>query len=33
MAFPNLAAPLALNGAVARETRDYLKRLKAGETE
>ncbi len=33
MAFPNLVALLALNGVTVRETRDYFKRLKAGETE
>ncbi|MDD5824114.1 MAG: sodium:alanine symporter family protein [Firmicutes bacterium] len=31
MAFPNLIAILALNGVVVKETRDYFRRLNAGE--
>jgi AGCS family alanine or glycine:cation symporter len=31
MAFPNLVALFALSGVVAKETKDYFKRLKSGE--
>ncbi len=33
MAFPNLVAILALNGVVVKETRDYFRRLNAGEVD
>ena len=33
MAFPNLIAILALNGVVVKETRDYFRRLDAGEVD
>ncbi|MCI7499881.1 MAG: alanine:cation symporter family protein, partial [Oscillospiraceae bacterium] len=31
MAFPNIIALFALNGVVARDTKDYFTRLKNGE--
>ena len=31
MALPNLVALFALNSVVAKDTKDYFKRLKAGE--
>jgi AGCS family alanine or glycine:cation symporter len=33
MAVPNMIALIALSGVVAAETRDYFRRLKAGEVE
>jgi AGCS family alanine or glycine:cation symporter len=33
MAIPNVISLLLLSGVVAKETKDYLKRLKKGEVE